>query len=201
MSSSPFFVSPFLFVICSLLFRSILFFFHLYLSLDRPNRRSFSLESGRAGQTKDRREEGIDPSTGRPMEERGNERGSVILGSIVRGHSENSSSSSIRRISDLENSLRSTDKSGVVDPVWRRVVASLLETRHGKSRRLRGDQSTAYLPAKQSAANGFLFQIHPFETAFSSRLAPQVFARQNGLIPISIYIRTSNTLEIMNAWG
>lgn len=92
------------------------------------------------------------------MEEGGETNGSVILGSIVRGHSRRFVLQSIRRISDLENSLRSTDKSG--------VGSSLLETRRRESR-LRGDQSTAYLPAKQSAANGFLFQIHPFQTVFS----------------------------------
>lgn len=33
------------------------------------------------------------------------------------------------------------------------------------------------------------------------RLTPQISQDKTHLIPISIYIRTSNTLEIMNAWG
>lgn len=117
--------------ICSLLFRCILFFsIRLYPSLDRPNRRSFSLESGRAGQTKDRREEKVGglihrrEADGRKRQ-RTRQRYPWIYRSRALG---DSSSSSIRRISDLENSLRSTDKSGVVDPLWPRC------SRHGSER-------------------------------------------------------------------
>lgn len=53
------------------------------------------------------------------MEEGGETNGSVILGSIVRGHSRRFVLPSIRRISDLENSLRSTDKSR-----WSRILAT-----------------------------------------------------------------------------
>lgn len=69
-------------------------------------------------------------------------------------------------------------ESRIPDDTARGLEASPLETR--KESVFEGvgeDQSTAYLPAKQSASNGLLFQIHPFEVAHSWRIAPRLASR------------------------
>lgn len=133
MPSSPFFVSPFFFShppICSLLFRCILFFpsvsIHLWIAqivdrfhLNRGGQARQKTGEKKVGGLIHRRE-----ADGRKRQ-RTRQRYPWIYRSRALG---DSSSSSIRRISDLENSLRSTDKSGVVDPLWPRC------SRHGSER-------------------------------------------------------------------
>lgn len=76
---------------------------------------------------------------------------------------------------------------------------SLLETR--KESVVFGGPIDCLFTRQTERGMRVLLSNSPLWAAFSWRFAPEVFARQNGLIPISIYIRTSNTLEILNAWG